>query len=810
MIIFKYLLATCLVLSLVTETTFSQEYSISGKVSMKGSEEGMAYVHVKLTKEISPDVPLFSSVTREDGTYSFKNLSPDRYLVKVSHIGYHPQYRTIDLKGSNHQSINFTLATALISLGEVNISSLRYNKKEREVSLPVSVVPKENIPQQSSMTLSDILEKEPGVALYREGVWGTSVSVRGLGANRMVTLVDGNRVETATDLAAGLSLIDVNEIERVELIKGAASSIYGTGAMAGVINIITKNGNYRNEFGIQGEALGIYEGVNQLFGGHLSLDAGDRKWKARVSGAYRTAGNIKTPEGILENSQFADQNMNASLGVKPMENHEFSLNFQDYRAMDVGIPGGAAFGPTAIARYLIAQRSLFSSKYKINNISPLVEEVSLRYYNQFIFRDVEMLPNMGSITNGNSRITANKILPRGEHCTQGLVFETKFNLSENNRIVAGLDVWQRQLVTSREKYITQEILDDFQMVVKTLEIIRGENPIPDSRFGSLGVFIQDELSLMNDRLDLTIGARLDRIQVKSDLAVDPVFLSVNGESRDPVPGQRVIFDEQSIGAWSWSANVSGMYHLTDNLDFVSTIGRSFRSPSLEERFKYIDLGAKVRLGDPDLKPEKGLFGDLGLRYWRDGFNFNVAGFIHYLNDMIVESPGEFIYRLTAEEGAGVTDTLPALINTNIEMALLTGMEASVNAQVFSNFVMTGQAAYVRGVNLTTEGDLPLISPFTATIGARYHIMGSFVAEWNTRFFAAQNRIAPGETKTDGYFISEASLYSVPKQFGVATFQLFAGVDNIFNKSYVNHLATNRGFILVEPGRNVFLKIKMNF
>ena len=141
---------------------------------------------------------------------------------------------------------------------------------------------------------------------------------------------------------------------------------------------------------------------------------------------------------------------------------------------------------------------------------------------------------------------------------------------------------------------------------------------------------------------------------------------------------------------------------------------------------------------------------------------------------------------------------------------MSGFELSANAALFNDFVIKGHAAYVRGINITTEGNLPLIPPFNASLGARYHIMGSFVAEWTTRYSAAQNLVAAGETQTDSYFISEASLYSLPKQFGPATFQLFAGVDNLFNKSYVNHLATNRGIIIVEPGRNVFLKIKMNF
>jgi len=788
----------------------AQESSISGRVVDKSTGKGMAYVHVQLVRTANADIPLYSSVTKEDGEFGFSGLSAGTYRVSVSHLGYHPQGKIVEFKADRHESINFELVPALIPLGEISVSSLRYDRLEREVSMPLIVVPRENMPQQSSMTLSDVLEKEPGVALYRDGVWGTSVSVRGLGENRLVSLVDGNRVETASDLAAGLSLIDVNEIERVELIKGAASSIYGTGALGGVINIITKSGTYMDKPGIQGEAIGLYEGVNHLFGSHIGLNAGSRKFRARLSGGYRSAGDIKTPEGIIENSQFTDRNINASLGFKPLKNHEITLGYQNYSAIDAGIPGGTPFGPSAIADYLLAKRRLINGQYKINNISPVINELSLRYYNQFIVRDVEMLPNSGPVLKGNYRITANKVLPTGDHSTQGLVFQTKLDISSKNRLVAGVDAWQRQLVTTREKYITQEILDDFMMLVRKLEIIRGEKPIPDSKFGSIGVFVQDEVSLLDDKLNLTAGTRIDRIQVSSDQAVDPFSLVVNEIQQDPVPGQRVVFNEQSLGAWSWSANASGIYHLTEKLDIAVNAGRSFRSPSLEERFKYIDLGSKVRLGDPDLKPEKGLFTDLGLRYWNDKLNYQLSGFVNCLSDMIVETPGEFVYRLTVEEGVGLTDTLPALVNANVEKALLTGMEASINIQLFQNFVFTGQAAFVRGMNLTIDGDLPLIPPLSCSLGARYYIFGSFVAEWTIRYFGAQNHIAPGEESTEGYLLSNVSLYSMPKQIGLAKFQFFAGVDNIFNESYRNHLATNRGLILSEPGRNVFVKLKMEF
>jgi outer membrane receptor protein involved in Fe transport len=142
--------------------------------------------------------------------------------------------------------------------------------------------------------------------------------------------------------------------------------------------------------------------------------------------------------------------------------------------------------------------------------------------------------------------------------------------------------------------------------------------------------------------------------------------------------------------------------------------------------------------------------------------------------------------------------------------MLAGFDASANFQPFTNAVISIKTSYVRGIDLELKEDLPLIPPFSAGAGFRYHLPGVCTAEWTTSWVSAQNKIALGETATESYFLSDFSLYSALKNFGVTTFQIFAGVDNVFNKSYRNHLATNRGMILVEPGRNVFIKLVIKF
>ncbi|MCD6331762.1 MAG: TonB-dependent receptor, partial [Bacteroidales bacterium] len=409
----------------------------------------------------------------------------------------------------------------------------------------------------------------------------------------------------------------------------------------------------------------------------------------------------------------------------------------------------------------------------------------------------------------NQRITVDRILPKGNHYTSGASLESRWKTGTHHHLIAGVDLWQRILRTSREKEITREILDDFQNVQQTLRIVRGEKPTPDSRFGSAGVFIQHESKLMNDRLQVNVGFRTDLIRVQNDEAFDPVFLLVNGVAKEPVPGQRHVFDAQIQNAITWSAHTGTIFHLTPDLDISGTLGRSFRSPSLEERFKYIDLGSKVRLGNPQLKPEKGLFGDLSLKYWKTRLQIQLNGYIHYLSDMIVEQPGQFVFHLTSGEAA-ISDTLPALVNTNVDRALLYGAEWIINYQAGNYLVVFSKGSIVMGQDIYNHTFLPLIPPVNGALGVRYQLPGIFNLEWTTRAYAPQRRIAAGEEATRGYILSDFAIYSFPKQIGPAGFRLYAGVDNLFNKSYRNHLATNRGIIRAEPGRNLYIRLTMQF
>ena len=777
-------------------TMFAQPYSFRGRVSDISSGEALQGTHVSIYD--SRTGTLFQQgLTGKNGNFSFSDLSSSQITVVLSFVGYRVYEENIDLAGNGTELFTFSLTPSPVPVGEITVTALRRDRLLRDVSLPLAVVTETNMNKMTAVTMSDMIQHEPGLNLSRDGIWGTSINIRGLAENRIVTLVDGNRIETSTDMAAGLAMIDVHDIERIEVIKGAASSLYGTGAMGGVVNIITKESRYNDGFFTEGSASGSYHTVNNMHATHASINTGSNKWNLYLSGTYRDAANTTTPEGELPNSQFTDNNVTAKLGIKPLHNHELKLNYQRFFAKDVGIPGGKAFPATATARYPREMRDMFSAMYEINNHNKILTNIKIKYFHQYILREVELKPNAIASTH-----------PNGYHTTDGILLQTSWNPGDRHMIIGGIDLWQRHLRTEREKRVNQPVLDGEGNVIAVNNIVIGEIPIPESWYRSAGMFIQDETRFLNDRAKLTLGGRLDLIHVENDEVMDPLYRIVNGTRNDNPPNQRLTFNAENITDISWSTDIGLLYSLTNDADLTLTASRSFRSPSLDERFKYIDLGATVRLGDPGLKPEHGYFFDLGAKIWKDNFHLTANTFLNIMTNLIVEMPGEASFPLVAFPDSSVT--IPALINSNVDEAMLYGFDMSAQYNFYKTLVLFGSVPYVRGTDTQNDIDLPMIPPLNSRTGIRYKHPKWFGAEFSVNMAADQNRITEGETATKGYSRYDLVAFTEPLELAFLKLTFTAGVENITNRAYVNHLATNRGFVRFEPGRNVFFRVKVAF
>ena len=719
------------------------------------------------------------AVTDRNGRFALETADGSVTLV-IRYVGYQPLDRTVRLEAADAPLV-FALQPTPVTAGEILVTGLRYEQSLKNVPMPMSVVTQARIETAAPRDVAEAVRSQSGLAVTRDGVWGSNVVIRGLSRTNIVTLVDGNRIDTANDLTAGLSMIDVNDIERIEVIKGAASSLYGSGAVGGAVNVLTRDGWYGDKVYLQGTLTGGYSSVNESGHGYLRINTGGRRWYAKLSAQTRSAGDARTPLGVLPNSRFNDENLAARIGFRPFQNHEFKLNLQRYRGTDIGIPGGSPlFTAVSDVRYPRENRDLMSLEYIGRNLTPSLARVNLKYFRQDILRDVENIP----------------YIVRATHQTDGALLQTDWVFA-GNHLIAGVDAWQKQLDSFRERVARVDVLNPQGEVVRSISQITAERPIPLSTYRSVGVFAQNELPQLFDRLTTTVGGRLDKIFVDNESAMQPLYQVVDGVRNDAPAGQFPIWTAQKVENFSWSGNLSLLYKLTDAANLTMTAARSFRAPYLEERYQYIDLGNLVKIGDPALKPEQGLFGDLGLRLYRGQSALTLNVFINRIEDMVVEAPAVY-------EGRS------ALKKTNVGSAQLYGVDAQWEFALGSRLRGFAGAAYVHGQDTYLDEPLPLIPPLNGRLGVEARLMSWLTAEAVGTFYGDQQRTASWEIETPGYAIIDAYFSTSAVAFAGLRTRLFVGVENLLDRAYRNHLSTNRGSITVEPGRNVTLRLQTAF
>ncbi len=712
-------------------------------------------------------------ITDYSGNFELTIRSGSKYQIAFSRIGY-KSYRSTLVPQSSNSHLEVRLLPSEITLGEVTVTSTRYSKLEKDVAFPLEVVGKEKLEKNLAVGVPDIINNEPGITLVRDGIWGTDINIRGLSRQNIVTLVDGNRIETATNHAAGLSLIDMFDIQRIEVIKGGVSSLYGTGATGGVINVTTKNVLYTDIFHLTGTLSSGYNSVNEGGIGNISITSSNSNWFIKLSGSLRSAINTQTPQGRIPNSQFRDNYLSATIGLIPFENHEVRFNFQNFSGKDIGIPGGKTFPQTATARYLIAEREMYSIEYRLNNLIPSLVNCLVKYFYQGIERSVELKPNATTTT-----------LPRANHNTNGLQFQTNWLLDNYNQLAAGIDFWQRKYSGFRET------------IVKTSSTtkITADYPVPNSKYMSTGFFAQNELRLLNNKLIFTVGGRFDFIKVTNDEVRNPAYVITNGTITYSSLNPLASFSAGKYDDNSWSGNLGIIHSLTNSIDVTFNFAHAFRSPVLEERFQYINLGGDVYIGNPNLKSEIGNFIDAGFRIWNEEISLKSNFFYNSFDNLVIDKPI-------------IADSLYQ--KANVGKARLFGFDFGLEYNLTNKIMLYASTSFVRGENTENKTDLPQVPPLNGRIGIKSNILKYISVEVASTFFMQQNKIALGERSTSGYVLFDLYLSSMTFDLNFFTCRLFTGVENMFDKQYRNHLSTNRGQILSEPGRNFFIKTNIVF
>src|SRR3990170_1290861 len=267
-------------LTLSVDGLLAQSYFIKIKLTDAETKNIVENAGVDLSRK-------YFSTSNNAGEIIFDEIPKGEYSLYISHIGYKVFNDIISVYSDT--SLVIQLNPIKIRLSEVIVTSSKYEKDIKEIPYAVSIIDESFIKKNPSITIADLLKNESGISLLRDGVWGIEVSIRGLNRANIVTLIDGNRMETSIDISARLSMIYLYDIEKIEVLKGAASSLYGTGATGGIINIISKTNSYTSKLEVKANYSADLNSVNNLFANGINIFASDEKWVLKLSGRYRNA-----------------------------------------------------------------------------------------------------------------------------------------------------------------------------------------------------------------------------------------------------------------------------------------------------------------------------------------------------------------------------------------------------------------------------------------------------------------------------------------------------------------------------------------
>jgi vitamin B12 transporter len=310
----------------------TSEVQLSGRLT-DFSGYGVGDVRITAELEGSPNAPGVSATSGPDGAYLLR-VPPGRYRIHFGHTSFVPRDFVLDLAAGESRALDLRLEIERLSESVVVTANAQPLEANRTPA-PVDVLSHQEIEQRQAVSIPDLLQFSPGVAIGRTGAEGGTASVFLNGGNSDFTkvLVDGTPINPPGS-AVDFSSLTTENIDKVEVVRGAESAIYGTDSVSGVIQLFTHRGETRvPAFGLYAQG-GSYSSARG--GGELSGLAGKFD--------YSAAASYSRTDGQGPNDAFFNRALSGNFGYAFSQTNQLRLSLRN-NTSDAGIPGPTLVAP---------------------------------------------------------------------------------------------------------------------------------------------------------------------------------------------------------------------------------------------------------------------------------------------------------------------------------------------------------------------------------------------------------------------------------------------------------------------------------
>jgi len=625
------------------------QIKVSGKVLESGTLYPVSGAHVSLGKQIT--------ATDITGTFEFETFETGKLFLRVTAVGYQPTTKSVEVDTDTKvNQITIYLSEEFQRLEEVVVTATRTENRISNIPGRVELISPEKLQLTSNQSIDEVISLLPGIQVSRSfGLFShkSTVSMRGMSSKeqaRTLVLVDGVPVNKADGGSVNWNLISMLDVERVEVVKGPGSALYGGNAMGGIINIIRKKPSVNPE-----ASLGLSYGTYNTRG--IKANAGS----SLKSGFYWSAGAFfRDSDGYITQS-WADQKANPYIvpstfeekmlglraGYRKTERFEAGIDisvFDDRR--ETGEKVNQLHGNTT-DHDTYSLRSVFSGKEGLWNWNASLFYLHERYKrvsewqkDDYTWYDVLSVREDYGLLSGLSR-------EFGRHT-----------------LSAGFDLRNGAVDASDIYYTSTDQVDNKGKI----------------RF--LGFYLQDQLNFFDGKMQLVAGLRYDY-----SVFYDGSFI-IHQPSAETNFMNQYQFSDQSNQTWgALSPRISIQFKPDDSFRLYGGYSRGFRPSVLDDLCRSGRVRGGFKVARPDLKPE--FIDNIEI-----GADYKPATWMKVSASAYYSMGTDFLYYVSTGDSIDMGfGNRPIMIRSNISSVEIYGIEGEVTFSPYNFLNFFGTYAY---------------------------------------------------------------------------------------------------------------------
>ena len=673
------------------------------------------------------------------------------------------------------------------ALEVITVTATRAERALTDIAGTVSVLDDRTIEENMVRDIRDLIRYEPGITVSGGGRFGLNgFNIRGIGGDRVLTQIDGAPTSDEFSFGPYLSsrrdFVDVDALKTVEIIRGPASSLYGSDALGGVVSFMTKDPlDYLEGNGADTHVAvkGGYTSEDNSFVTHATLAGGNRQIQGMLLYTWRDgeqtetfgdgAGDVTGPaRSEPDPFRFESHNVLAKVVFTPNVRHLFRVSAETLQNDSTANILSAA---NTVTRGVLTtgnraedtrDRVRFSLAHRYTGDFALFDRSFVQYYRQQ--SESDQLTLQSRVSRGASQQRRRASIFNQQVDGIELQFDKSLASGKvSHYLVYGIDYEQTSSFNIRDGGTTD---------VATGAAVREFTPLPTRDFPlsettELSFYIQDEISLLDGRLLITPGLRWDRFALEPEL--DAVYLT--GNAGAPTP--------ESFAADQLTARLGVVYEWNQVWSLFGQFAQGFRAPPYDDvnvGFTNL-LGGYTTLSNPDLEAESSDSFELGLRANTDWASLGLTAFYNEYENFIESR---------ATRGFNPVTQLIEFQAMNREAVEIMGLEFKGQwlLPAVDGLSAVFSAAYSRGEDKATGLPINSIDPLRAVLGLAWHPAEVWSTQLVLTTVAGKDRI-DSSAATDTFFapggyatVDILGEYNIGEQL-----QLNVGVFNVTNRKY---------------------------